>query len=158
MMLFKRSQGITLVEVLIAAGIFALVAATLSGAVFQVVEQTRLINGRVSAMNDLRIAGSWLTRDGERSESTDLVDLAAPVATMSLSWTSEGLPVSSNFYLSGTDLKRSSNGDIISIARNVSSVEFSIAGNLITIDLDLSTANGSIEKQARYHVFLRPTS
>ena len=154
----RRSRGFTLVEVLAAAGIFALVAATLSGALFQVVEQTRLVNGRVSAMNDLRIAGSWLTRDGGRAESTDLLDSAAPVASMSLSWTDGGTPNSSSYYLSGTNLKRDHDGAIISVARNVSSVEFSIVGSLITIDLNTSTANGSVTKQARYHVYIRPTS
>ncbi len=157
MIFLKRSEGFTLVEVLLAVGIFALVAATLSGTLFQVVEQTRLINGRVSAMNDLRIAGSWLTRDGERTESTDLVDSAASVASMSLSWTDGGTPSTSSYYLSGTELKRDHDGAIISVARNVSSVEFSIVGSLITVDVTTSTANGSVTKQARYHVYLRPT-
>ena len=156
MILARNQGGFTLVELLLALGITAMIAGILSTAIFRIFDAGSTDNKRIQVLSDLQIAGQWLFRDGPRAETTDLVDAASPVTSMSLSWTSEGSSHTSVYSLSGTELQRDHNGAVISVARNISDVDFSIQDSLLTIVLTSQPHGGSISKQATYHIFLRP--
>ena len=160
MKIVREQKGFTLVEILIALGITALVAGTLGTAIFQIFDRSARGNDTLKALNDIHNAGRWLYLDGERAETTDLVDATPPVPpvnAMSLSWTSDGQLHTATYSLSGTELVRNHNGTVTTVARYVSSVDFSISNRLIKIDLTSTPGSTGVSKQVTYHSWLRPT-
>lgn len=153
-MFFKKQAGFTLVEVILAIGITALIAGPLTTGIFQINNVIVRIDHRIRALNDLQQAGRWLYTDGEVAESTNLIDNDPPTNTMSFSW-NDGEAHTSTYYLSGTELQRDHNGNVITIARSISDAMFSISNQLITIELTSSPDSGNVEKDALYHILLR---
>ena len=87
--------------------------------------------------------------------STDLVNDAPAVDAMSLSWTEDfgGVvtPHSSSCYLSGTSLQLEYNGSLITVARSVTDVSFSISNRLLTVVITSSPQrSGKISEQGTY--------
>ena len=158
MMSLGDQKGLTLVEVIVAAGIAALVVGALGTAIHQFIMTSERGNDKLRALHDVQNAAYWLTLDGERAEATNLVNGAPAAGRMTLSWTSGGQDHTSTFSLSGTELKRDHNGTITTVARHVSSVGFSIAAQLLTVTIT-STPEGrvGINEQATYKIWLRPT-
>lgn len=159
MMNLSDQRGVTLVELLAATAISALIVTTLGTALHQFIRTSERGNDELRALHDVQNAGFRLALDGERAEATNLVDGALPVESMTLSWTSGGEAHTSTYSLSGTELKRDHNGTIITVARHVSAVEFSIAGRVLTVTMT-STPEGrwGVSEQATYKIWLRPTS
>jgi len=154
-MLFKKQAGFTLVEVLLALGITALIAAPMTTGIYQINNVSVRIDNRLRTLNDLQQAGRWLYTDGEVAESTNLVDNGPPTNTMSFTW-NNGQAHTSTYSLSGTELQRNHNGNVITVARFISDAMFSISNQLITVELTSSPGNSSsVNKQAIYHIRLR---
>jgi type II secretory pathway pseudopilin PulG len=156
-MILTRSHGFTLVEALLALGVTALVAGAIATATFQIVKANSQINNRLLVVSDLQNSAKWLYLDGEKAETTSLVDEADPVDTLSLTWTANSIFHQSDYYLSGTELVREHNGNSVTVGRNVTSVDFSLSGSVITVNMASSAGNGSVGKQATYLIYLRPT-
>lgn len=158
MMNLSDQKGITLVEVLVATAITGLIVGALGTAIHQFITTSERGNQELIALNDVRNAGHWLTLDGQRAESTNLVDGAPAVGNVTLSWTTEGQVHTSTYSLSGPELKRDLNGTVTTVARHVSTAGFSLAGQLFTATLT-STPEGrsAVSEQATYKVWLRPT-
>lgn len=149
-------KGITLVEVLVATAITGLIAGALGAAIHQFITTSERGNQKLTALNDVRNAGRWLTLDGRRAQSTNLVDGAPAVGSVTLSWTTEGQVHTTTYSLSGPELKRDLNGTVTTVARHVSTAGFSLAGQLFTATLT-STPEGRspVSEQATYKVWLR---
>ena len=154
-----EERGITLVELLVAAAISSLVASGLGVAAHQLITVTERSRDAQQALHDVQNAGRWLTRDGKRAMSTDLADGAPPVQAMTLSWTADAQEHTSSYYLSGSQLRRDHNGAVITVARNVTEVEFSRSGELVTVSIT-STPPGrwEIARPATYYLWVRPAS
>ncbi|MCZ6789996.1 MAG: prepilin-type N-terminal cleavage/methylation domain-containing protein [Chloroflexi bacterium] len=151
-------RGLTLVELLLAAAISALIATTLGAAIHQFIMASERGNDNLRALHDVQNAGFWLTLDGERAEGTNLVDSAPPAQSMTLSWTSGGQAHTSTYSISGTALKRDHNGTITTVARHVASAQFSFAGRVITAAMTSTPAGRwGVSEQATYKIWLRPT-
>ncbi len=147
-----------MVEVLVATAITGLIAGALGTAIHQFITTSERGNQELRALNDVRNAGHWLTLDGQRAQSTNLVDGASAVGNVTLSWTTEGQVYTSTYSLSGPELKRDLNGTVTTVARHVSTAGFSLVGQLLTATLT-STPEGrsAVSEQATYKVWLRPT-
>ena len=159
MIAVKDETGITLVELLVAVAISSLVASGLGAAVHQFVAVGERSRDTQRALHDIQNAGHWLSIDGNEAMSTDLVDNASPVGAMTLSWTVNSQAHSSTYYLSGNELRRDHNDSVTSVARNVTDVEFSRNGQLVTVSM-ISTPSGrwGVSKQATYNIWVRPVS
>lgn len=151
-------KGVTLVEVLVATAVAGLIVSSLVTAIHQFITTSERGSQQLIALHDVQNLGHWLTLDGERAQSTNLVDGAPAVASMTMSWTTEGQVQTSAYSLSGTELKRDLNGAVTTVARHVSTASFSIAGRLTTVTIS-STPEGrwGISEQATYQIWLRPT-
>jgi len=151
-------KGTTLVEVLVATAIVGLIVGALVTAIHQFITTTERGNQKLRALHDVQNLGHWLTLDGERAQSTNLIDGAPAVASMTVSWTNEGQVQTSTYSLSGTELKRDLNGTVTTVARHVSTAGFSVAGRLATVTIS-STPEGrwGVSEQATYQIWLRPT-
>ncbi len=155
---FADQRGLTLVELLLALGISALISGTLGTAIHQFVMASERGNDDLRALHDVQNAGFWLTLDGERAEGTNLVDGAPPAQSMTLSWTIGGQAHTSAYSLSETALNRDHNGTITTVARHVASAQFSLAGRVITVTMTSTPAGRwGVSEQATYKVWLRPT-
>lgn len=149
-------KGITLVETIVAAGIAAMLIGVLGSSIYVFTRTTEQGNNELRALHDVQNAGYWLARDGKTAEATDLVDGAGPVGSMTLNWTDGGQAYTVTYSLSGTGLERDYNGDTITVAHYVSSVEFSISQGIITASLTSSPGGrwGTTE-EVTYEIYPR---
>ena len=92
MKLLRREKGFALVEVLLAMGITALVTGVLGTAIFQILDRSASGQDTLRALSDIQNAGQWIYLDGEKAEASDLINSAAPVNSMTLTWSSESTP------------------------------------------------------------------
>jgi len=157
----KSSQsGLTLVEVIIASALTALLVGGFGMAIYAIVSVTQRGNDEASALHDIQNASYWISNDTQMASTTDLVDEAGAVDSVTLEWIDgQGNPHSSIYSLLDTELERDYDGSIRTVARYVSSIEFSLSGNLITFRLE-STPPGrwQVSREATGTVYLRPNA
>jgi len=151
-------RGTTLIELLISVGLTAIIAVVLGSVIFQFAQATEQGNGQLQALHDLQNAGYRITADGKRAETTNLIEGAGPVSTMTLAWSDGEQSNTITYSLSGTDLEREHNGTTRVVARHVSGVEFSISQGVVTVTITSAPAGRwGVSKQATYKTYLRPT-
>ncbi|MCH8826583.1 MAG: type II secretion system protein [Chloroflexi bacterium] len=156
MKLLKQQRGFALVEILLAMGVTALVTGVIGTAIFQIYDRSASGQDTLRALSDIQNAGQWIYLDGEKAESSNLIDNAAPVSSMTLSWTTEGTPHTATYTLTGPALIRNHNGVETTVARYLSGADFAILNDLITINLTSAPGNGGVSKQVTYNVWVRP--
>jgi prepilin-type N-terminal cleavage/methylation domain-containing protein len=156
--MMKYQRGMTLVELLVAAAITALVAGGVGPAIIQFMLVTDSISDGLAAWHDARIATYWIAHDVQMAQTTDLVDGSPPVSAVTLEWTdkyAEGnVDHTSSYSLVGQELRRNYDGQVMIVARYVSGVEFSLAGRTITVRVVSSVGSTSREGTASF--YLRP--
>ena len=156
MKIISDRRGMTLVEVIIATSITAMIVGLLGTSLFMFTKVTGQGNAKLATFQDMQNAGQWITRDGISAQTTSLVEGAAPVASMTLNWSDGGQSNTVIYFLSGNLLKRSYNGTAMTVARNVSSVGFAISQGVITSDITSAPAGRwGVSKDATYKVCLR---
>ena len=128
----NNQKGFTLIEVLIAVGITTLVVTSMSGIIFQLLRVTEKGTETLTAIRELENSNIWISRDIQRAETCDLIDGGVPVQSMTISWNEASVLHSATYALSGTDLQRDHGGEVTTLARNISSVAFSMSSNLVT--------------------------
>lgn len=141
-----KQQGFTLVELLVAAGIASVIMASLVPTLFQMLRSSARNAGITGALGDIDVATHWLTRDVLQGQNTDLVDGAPPVSHIlltwedSTTWTTNGPPVAHyvSYTYAGTELQRDYDGQITTVGRYLTVVEFSLQGRSITLTLTSS--------------------
>ncbi len=130
-------KGYTLMELTAALGIASLVLTAFVSLILFEVRGTAATRVAVTASYEIDNAARWLTHDGMMAQSSDLVDEAAPVDQLTLSWIEwynlAAAPHVSTYWLSGSDLKRDYDGAVTTAARNISSVAFSQTERVITV-------------------------
>jgi VCBS repeat-containing protein len=153
-------RGVTLVETLLAAGIATMIIGVLGSSIFLFWQTTEQGNEQYRALHDVQNAGFWITRDGQRAQSTSLIEGADPVGTMTLSWTDGGQSHTVTYSLSGTNLQRNHDGTITTVARYISSVGFSFSAQRVITCAITSSPQGrwEVSEQTTYKVYLRPTA
>jgi len=153
-------KGITLVETLLAAGIATMIVGVLGSAIFLFFRVTEQGNEQYRALHDVQNAGFWITRDGEKAQSTDLTPGADPVGSMTLSWSDLGQAHTVTYSLSGSNLQRNHDGEVSAVARHVSSVGFSLsAQRVVTADVTSSPdGRWGVSEETTFKAYLHPTS
>jgi len=155
---YAGQKGIVLLELVVAAGITAMIVGVLGSAIFQMLGVSERGSGRLKVLHDLESAAYWINLDGGRVEASDLTPGAQPVDAMTLSWTEGDEPHSVTYSLSGTNLQRNHNGEVSTVARYVSSVGFSLSDGLITVAMTSSPGGRwGISKDMTLKMWLRPT-
>ncbi len=156
MISIRRQGGFTLVEVLIALGIAAMITGVIGTAIFQILDRSARGGETVRALNDIQNAGQWLYLDGERAETTLLVENDPPVNSLELSWVADGQSHTVLYSISGTELLRDHDGVVTTVARYVSNADFSISNRLITVNLTSTPGSTGASKDITYSIWLRP--
>ena len=159
---FCRQRGFTLPELLVSLGITAAIGSMLAVAIFQMTNFTSRGNAQLANSGDQRGSMEWLARDIHMAKTTDLVDAAPPVSSMTLNWTDEygsvGTSHSAAYSLVGTELRRTYDGQTHTVSRNVSAVNFSLNGKIITVTLASADDKwADITAQVSHQFYLRPS-
>lgn len=153
-----NQKGITMVELIIAIAITSLIVSGLGTAIYMIINVTGRGNDEASALHDIQNAAYYISSDAQMASITDLIDGAEPVDNLSLEWTDGfGNSHSSSYWLSGTTLQRDYDSTTTTVARYVSSLEFSISGSVLTFYVE-STPSGrqQVSRETTSIVYLRP--
>jgi len=161
--LLVGQRGFTLVEVLVALGIMSVIGSVLVGSLYQMSNFTSRGNAQLAVGGDIRSSTQWLAKDMQMTKTTDLVDGAPAVSSLTLNWSDEfggaSTAHSAGYALVGTELRRTYDGATHTVARNVTAVDFSLQGKLITVTLTSTDDKwADISKQFTHHFYLRPSS
>ena len=154
--LATRSDGFTLVEALIAVGILTMGLGYVGTTVFQSLAIERFWRDEVTAVRELRHAGSRFAGDVLYTETTNLEDGDPPVGTVSLTWTDAGSVAHTAVYSVTGDnrLIRDLDGTQSTLARGVVQVAFSLDGFLLTFVLEIEADRGTT-KTTSLQTYLR---
>jgi len=151
--------GATLIELVASMSVVMFIAGAAGMSLYQIRDTSNRNNERFTALHEVDNAHYWVAKDARSALSTDLVDGGPPVAAMTLSWTDGGGgPHSSSYSLSGTQLRRNYDGAVLTVARHLSSMQFSLSGQLITVSLVSSPGMAENDEARDFYVYLRPQS
>ena len=153
-------KGFTLIEMLATLGVGGMVLSSASALYFHEVRGVATINSSVAASDDIGNVGRSLSGDAMMTKSSDLVEGAAPVDTLTLTWTElyklAGTPHTSTYWLFNSELKRDYDGAVTTVAREISSIAFSQTDRVITVVISASSSTYPKTFQQTFRVRLRP--
>ena len=150
-------RGFTLMETVVGLGLAGLVLPLMATGMFQAWGVERTQRHDVVATVQLDNATRWFTSDALNAQLTDLSDGAAPVSSVSLSWTdASDVSHTASYNREGTNLVRTFDGTSLTVARGVVSIAFSCSGNTIFATLEVQGARGET-KSLTLRSYLRVT-
>ena len=147
--MMKRQRGFALVELLITVAITGLIITFLGTAVYQIFNATEYGNRRMLATHELRNAAHWVCLDGQ------MASIASGGNELVLT-----LPDDSSiiYALVGSELHRIAGKSQMILARNISSLSFSVENRIITMTVTSSPEGRlNVSEKGTYKVCLRPT-
>jgi len=155
-----RQKGMTLLELLVAMAITAMIISGVAALIFQEYSGTAIAKTSVTTAHEIGNAAHWISQDGMMAESTDLVEGAHPVGYLTLTWIERydfaNIPHSSSYYLEGTQLHRDYDGTVTTVARDISKIEFSQTGYLLTVSISCTPQWwNSTTGEKTYRIYLR---
>ena len=156
----KKQKGFTLVEMVIGLAIIGIVGAAAATGITQVFSGSTLSNNRMTAINNVRNAGDWISQDARMAQNSVILDV--PGVLMRITWEyypppSGEPPVtySVDYTLSGTNLQRSYQSikagpppeivnKTVMVAQNITvTAGPSFVGNKLTITLTATVGSAS---------------
>jgi len=158
---WTSQKGMTLLELMAAMAIAAMLMGGAVLLLFQEYSGTDIAKTSVTVTHEIGNAARRISQDAMMAESTDLIDGADPVNQATLSWIERydfaNLPHSSSYVLYDTDLRRNYDGIETTIARDISKIEFSRTGHLVTVSISCTPRWWAPERtvQKTYRIYLR---
>ena len=142
-------KGVTMVELLMAVAVTGIIVVFLGTAIYQIITVSEYGNDRLTAMHELQNSAHWFNHDGQKA-------VTANVDGELLLTISETTSIT--YSLVGKELRRTSGGSQMTLARNIATADFSIDNRLITMSLT-SAPEGryNVTENGTYKVFLRPS-
>jgi prepilin-type N-terminal cleavage/methylation domain-containing protein len=142
-----RSEGFTLVELLVTIGISGLIFSISAAAIFQLTSVTDYGNSRLDVLHDQQNAAFWFNQDGQQSQKASIDN------GLVLSGSSAG---QITYKLSGNTLERICGNSTLVLGQNIGSVAFAVDGNMVSMHL-ISRVTGRMEESVdeTHQVYLR---
>lgn len=162
MMKWQGSQkGATFLELTVGLAIVSMIGIGVVGLINHELTSTATARACVTTAHEIKHAARWVSQDVMMAESTNLVEDAQPADNLTLTWIERhdflNIPHSCSYYLCGTELCRNYDGTVTTVARHISGVKFSQAGELLTVSISCTPPwygqSQTVEKT--YHVYLR---
>lgn len=142
-----NQKGFTLIEILVAMAVGGMVMTGIVTGIFQILLGTGQIRVESVALADMEDAAHWLSRDIPMGQTIGgLVDGGPTESDMTIIWNDytwwaqqeESVAHSIAYTYSGTGLQRNYDGVVTTVGRHLTSVGFSLNGNLVTVTLTSS--------------------
>ncbi len=144
----KGEQGFTLIEMMIAIAITGFIVGVLGVAISHIVTVPEYGNDRTTAMHELQNVAHWFGIDGQMSASAS----GGNQLVLTLPDNS-----SISYLMEGTELHRIAGTSNRTLAQNIASVNFSVQGRVVTMDITSSPdGRWSASENGTYKVYLRP--
>lgn len=106
--MIRDQKGFTLVEMIVASALIAIVVAAASGAIFPIVTSTEISNEQTIALRQVQNTGYWLSRDTQMAQT---VTVGVPPEYLTLGWVDwNGNVHTIRYFFEGNKLKRQLNG------------------------------------------------
>lgn len=159
---YASQRGFTLLELIAVLGISAIIMSGIAGLMYQEYRETNLAKTEVTAAQETWHATRWLSQDCMMAASTDLVEGTASAANVSLSWVAHtefaDIPHAVSYTLSGDELQRDYDGNVTTIAREISAIEFSRDNRniIVSITCDPPWWNPTAQTKTTYYFYMRP--
>jgi len=145
----RGERGYTLVELIVTVAVTGLLTTALGLVVQQTVTVPERGNDQVSALHAVQNAVYWVSRDGQAAKA------ASGGSGLTLTLPDDS---SVSYALSGDELHRIDAGSDRTVAWGIASVSFSVAGQLITMDIVAAPdSRWSVSENGTYLVSMRPT-
>ena len=148
-MIKDNQKGITIVEILVAVAISGMIAGLIGTAIYQFFSVTDRGSDEIVALHNVQNAAHWFNLDGQEAGSA--------IGGSSLGLT---MPDASTvtYAVSGTELIRIAGATRITVARNVTGLNFDVDGRIVTMIITSAPTGGwGVSQQRVYKVYLRPT-
>lgn len=151
-----RQRGAALLELAIGLGISVAIGALVVSLLYELNTSATENGGLFDVASQTAVASRWLSEDIRRAEGTDLLPGAAASGSASFDWTDSGAPVSCSYSLVGTAVERACDSGSLEVARGISALGFSRAGDIVTVTLEVTGGGGSSAVQpVELRVWLR---
>ena len=142
-------KGMTMVELIAATAVTGIIVVFLGTAIYQILTVTGYGNNRLIAAHELENAAYWFNRDGQQSTA------ASGSSGLSLTLSDNSTVT---YSLAGAEMRRTTGGNYMILARNVASLSFSVNNRVITMSLTSSPeGRDTVSENGTYQVYLRPT-
>jgi hypothetical protein len=141
-------KGMTIAELVVAIATTGIIVVFLGMAINQIFTVSGYGNDRLTATHELENVAHWFNIDGQGAvAATGGTSLALTMADNS----------SITYTLVGTEMRRTTSGQQMTLARNITDVSFTIDNRLVTMSLTASPPGQySVSENGTYHVYLRP--
>ncbi|MFH1382833.1 MAG: prepilin-type N-terminal cleavage/methylation domain-containing protein [Chloroflexota bacterium] len=159
-----RVKGFTLVELLAALAILSVVLMVIVQIIYSIMITNASGNRQVVALTDINRASLAIKNDLLMAQITDLVD-GVPKSSANLTWydytssfdTTFGTMHSASYSLAGRELRRTYDGVVSIVGRNVVSISFTRNGNDVTVVISTgNTIPASGVETLKFSVHMRP--
>ncbi|MFC1926913.1 prepilin-type N-terminal cleavage/methylation domain-containing protein [Chloroflexota bacterium] len=149
-MIIKDQRGTTLVEVLIATALSGLIASLLGAVVYQITTVSERGNAAMISLHEVQNVAYWVNLDGQRASAasggSQLIFTLPDESTVT-------------YDLSGTELRRTAGGSQVTVARNITSVNFLVDERVVSMSITSCPQNRwEISEDRTYKVYLRPSA
>jgi len=147
--MMKWQRGFTLVELIVSTAITGLIISGLGTAIYQIITVTEYGNDRLTAMHELQNVAHWFSLDGQRAS-------AASGGSELVLTLSDDLSVT--YTVVGTELYRTADSSNMTLARNITSANFSVENRFITMTITSSPqGRWGVSENGTYKVYRRLT-
>ena len=138
----------SLVELLITTAVTGIIVGVLGTAIYQTITVSEFGNDKITAMHELQNTVHWVGMDVQKAlTATGGSELVLTLPDSS----------SITYSLAGTELHRTAGGSQMTLARNISSISFSIESRIVTMEIaSTPTGRQGVVEQGTCRVYLRP--
>ncbi len=137
----------SLVELLITTAVTGIIISVLGTAIYQTITVSEFGNDKITAMHELQNTAHWVGMDVQKA----LTATGGSELVMTLPDSS-----SITYSLAGTELRRTAGGSQMTLARNISSISFSIESRIVTMEIaSVPAGRQDVVEQGTYRVYLR---
>lgn len=145
----KGEWGYTLVELIVAIAITGFITAALGLVVQQIVTVPERGNDQVAALHAVQNVAHWVSLDGQTAKS------ASGGGSLTLTLPNDSVI---SYTLTGDELHRIYSGANQTIAKDITSVNFTVLGRVITMDITAAPeSRWNISENQTYQIYMRPT-
>ena len=137
-----------MVELITAVAITGIIVVFLGTAIYHIITVSEYGNDKFTALHELQNAAYWFNEDGQEAKA------ATGGSQLVLTLTDNSTVT---YTVDGTDLLRTTGGQSIILARNISDVEFQVNDRLATMNLiSAPPGRNDVSENGTYMIYLRP--